>query len=252
MAGPKDFDDSTLWRISAYERLRAENHHSGFASLGDSTVLPTSLHAELQQLERLQRSTHVLEIVAACMRHHESALIVLRHAGLVWPLTVFPQNNLYHLPRSLIEELPRSGRDLEVIAVEPPGLRAPGHVMHERVADRPGYRHLPPLLWALALYEREGRLLEEISRPAAFRIASDCSDEGALAGALRSSFVRLRSQIATLREIARWPGMDDERAARLLNGAYLQGRLLVLRSQQAALGEAGPHKGWLGWLRSKR
>jgi hypothetical protein len=27
----RDFDDSTLWRISAYERLRAETGNSGFA-----------------------------------------------------------------------------------------------------------------------------------------------------------------------------------------------------------------------------
>lgn len=252
MTAPKDFNDSTLWRISAYERACAETAHSGFARLAGNSVLPSTLHAELLHLQHVQRSGNALEVVAACIRQRESALIILRHRGLVWPLTLFPQSNLYHLPRSLVEELPHGGRDIEVIDVEPPGLRPPGHVMHERVADRPGYRHLPPLLWALALHTPGGRLLEEIGGHAAYRIAAGCTDDGALGGALQSSFVRLRSEIASQRDIARWPGMDAERAARLLNGVYLQGELIVLRSHRAAHAEVATHRGLMDRFRSKR
>ena len=252
MTAPKDFNDSTLWRISAYERFQAETAHSGFARLAGNTVLPTTLNAELLHLQRVQRSGHVLEVVAACIRQRESALIILRHGGLVWPLTLFAQSNLYHLPRSLVEELPDSGRDIEVIGVEPAGLRPPGHVMHERVADRPDYRHLPPLLWALALHTPGGRLLEEIGGHAAYRIAAGCTDDGALSGALKSSFVRLRSEIASQRDIARWPGMDADRAARLLNGVYLQGELIVLRTHRAAHAEMARKGGLMDRFRNRR
>lgn len=251
MAQPKDFNDSTLWRISAYERLRAETHDSGFARLRDSTVLPTSLNAELSRLERVQRADDVLEIVAACVRHRESALIVLRLGGFVWPLTLFPLAHLYHVPRDVIAELGQRGRDVEVLSVEPPGLRPPGDVMHERVAERPGYRLMPALLWALALHSPGGRLLEEISGAAAFRIGTDCDDQGALRGALKSSFVRLRAEVAAQRDIASWPGMDAERAARLLNGVYLQGGLIVLRSHRAAHGEVAARRGLMSWLRGR-
>ena len=98
----RNFDDSTLWRISAYERMRSETGDSGFARLGQGTVLPTTLHAELNQLEQQHRATDVLEVVAACMRHQESALLLLRHDSLVWPLTLFPRQGVYHLPRPIL------------------------------------------------------------------------------------------------------------------------------------------------------
>jgi hypothetical protein len=62
--------------------------------------------------------------------------------------------------------------------------------------------------------------------------------------------VRLRSQIASLQEIAGWPGMDRERAARLLNAAYLQGGLMVLRSHAAARGD-GQGKSLVNWWRGR-
>ena len=46
----RSFDDTTLWRISAYEQLLADGSGSGIARLARTTVLPTSLHAELSQL----------------------------------------------------------------------------------------------------------------------------------------------------------------------------------------------------------
>ena len=39
----RDFEDSTLWRISAYERMRLERGSSVFAQLGEPTMLPTTL-----------------------------------------------------------------------------------------------------------------------------------------------------------------------------------------------------------------
>jgi hypothetical protein len=249
----RDFDDSTLWRISAYERMRAETGDSGFARLNDKSSLSTTLRAELSQLERARSSGDALEVVATCIRQRESALLLLRHRELVWPLTLFPQQNLYHLPRSIIESLPQGGRDLAVLSVEPPGLRPPGHAMHERIADGPGYRPLAPLLWTLALHAPRETLFDDIAGRAAYRLVSDFTPvAGALSGAAGTALKRLRVEIASLADVARWPGMDRERAARLLNGVYLQGGLMVLRSHGAARDSASGQERLRAWWRARR
>ena len=47
----QDFDDSTLWRISEFERVRYQTGNSGYVRLGGPTVLPTTLVSELAKLE---------------------------------------------------------------------------------------------------------------------------------------------------------------------------------------------------------
>jgi len=74
-----------------------------------------------------------------------------------------------------------------------------------------------------------------------------------LAGALGPALQRLRSQAASLDQIARWPGMDAERAVRLLNGAYLRGGLMVLRHHPAARDATrwrGNSRKQCGWWRA--
>lgn len=225
----RNFDDSTLWRISAYERMRAETGDSGFAHLGQSTVLPTTLHAELTQLQHEDRAGDVLEVVAACMRHQESALVLLQHDGLVWPLSLFPREGVYHLPRPILASLVEGTRDLQVLGVQPPGLRPPEHPDRERVAPRALYELLPPLLWALALLAPRAALLAPLAGAVHFRVTAGFeADAAARAGALGAALQRLRLESASAAQIARWPGMDPERASRLLNGLYLQGGLMVL------------------------
>jgi hypothetical protein len=41
----RDFEDSTLWRVSAFERIRRETGSSGFMRLSGPTLLPTTLLA---------------------------------------------------------------------------------------------------------------------------------------------------------------------------------------------------------------
>jgi hypothetical protein len=247
----RDFNDSTLWRISAYERFREESGQSGFAPLNGSTILPTTLAAELTTLANRRRSGDVVDVLAACIRKGESALILLRHRDLVWPLTVFPQNGLYHLPRPIIGTLDDGNRGMEVLAVEPPGLRPPGHLMSERITDGQNYRPLPPLLWALAMKAPRASLLDDIAGSVAYRVSANFIDDGiTLAGALTPVLQRLRLEIATLDQIARWPGMDMERAGRVLNGVYLQGGLIVLRSYRLA--RQGQARRLMGWLWSDR
>jgi hypothetical protein len=55
---------------------------------------------------------------------------------------------------------------------------------------------------------------------------------------------RLRRRTCSLREMAEWPGLDRERAMRLLNALYLQGGLIVSRTHPAAASSDG-------WLRSR-
>jgi hypothetical protein len=83
MCSMRDFDDSTLWGTSAYERMRAATGGSGFTALARQTTLATTLMAELSQLERARRRDDALEVVAACVRQSESALLLLQHQGLV-------------------------------------------------------------------------------------------------------------------------------------------------------------------------
>ena len=145
----RDFDDTTLWRISAFERVQQETGTSGFARLDRRTVLPTTLLADLRRLgSDGGEAGDVLEIVAACLRHREPALLCLRHEGLVWPVTLFPAQEIYHSPRSMTLATPEGLATLAVLSTEPPGVRAPGHWMHERVGHVEHYRPLAPLVCA--------------------------------------------------------------------------------------------------------
>lgn len=237
----RQLDDSTLWQVSEFERMFAQTGNSGFARLNASTTLSAPLNAELTRLERGHRETQVLDVVAACLRQGESALLLLRLKGLVWPLTLFPKAGLYHLSRPIVDALKSGNADLEVIGVEPAGIRPPGPLDPMPIDGSSHFRVLPPLLWALALHAPQVRLLDDIGGRAAYRIAAgfdagDVAHSGALASALR----RLRLEVASLQDIAGWPGMDTDRAARLLDAIYLQGGLMVLRTHAAARGDAGP------------
>ena len=243
----RDFEDSTLWRISAFERIKQETGGSGFMRLAGPTLLPTTLLADLRRLDADPASSDVLEVIAACMRHREPALLCLAHDGLVWPITLFPDEGLYHSPRDLRQASASGMANLSLATAEPPGVRPPGHWMHERVAQAEHYRPLQPLLWTVALNGPRKQLLADIAGPAAYRLVSSSSgDRPQAPGALGSSIERLQRESVPLREIAQWPGMSLERASRLLNALYLSGNLLVSRSQALARGDANEGRGLFG------
>jgi hypothetical protein len=134
----------------------------------------------------------------------------------------------------------------KVLEAEPPGVRPPGHWMHERIAHADHYRPLPPLLWSLAVNGPRAALLPEIAGTAAYRALRNPADDGsAVTGALRPAIDRLRRETVSLPTISRWPGMSVERASRLLNGLYLTAALLATRVSPAA--QAAP-KGLRGVL----
>jgi hypothetical protein len=230
----RDFLDSTLWRVSAYERMRLERSSSAFAQLGEPTLLPTTLLADLRHLEGRREGGDVLEILAACVRHRQPALICLQYEDLVWPVTVFPNEGVYHSPRGLALARPDGLATLTVLSCDAPGLRPPGHWMHERVGRIEHYHALKPLLWTLALNGPRNGLLSEIAGPVAYRVTLSREARLFAPGALGPAAERLRSEGASLRDIARWPGMSPERACRLLNALYLSSALMVMRSHPAA------------------
>jgi hypothetical protein len=128
---------------------------------------------------------------------------------------------------------------LKLLSCDAPGMRPPGHWMHERVGRMEHYHPLKPLLWNLALHGPRSELLSEIAGRAAYRVTLSREDRLLAPGALGPAADRLRRESATLRDIARWPGMSAERAARLLNALYLSSALMVMRSHPAARAEGG-------------
>jgi len=229
-----DFEDSTLWRISAYERMRLERGSTVFAQFGENTLLPTTMLADLRDLERRREDADVLEVLAACMRHHQSALLCLQYDDLVWPITVFPKELLYHSPRDMALATTSKMAMLKVLSCDAPGVRPPGHWMHERVGRNEHYRPLKPLLWNVALHGPRNALLAEIGGPAAYRATIPQEDRQLAPGALGPAVDRLRRESASLRDIAKWPGMSQDRAVRLLNALYLSSGLMVMRTHRAA------------------
>jgi hypothetical protein len=242
-------DSTALWSISEFERRRS----AGQLNLGHTTLLPTTLLADLQRLRgQLSEGGDVVEVAAACLHHREPALLYLGCGSYVWPVTLFPAQGLYHSPRAVEDLSPASAiGHLRVLSTERPNLRPPGTYLAERVGHPADYRSLAPLLWILALDGPRHTLLGDIPVQANFRLASGASlREAPLAGALGPAVERLRRRNASLRDIAGWPGMSVERASRLLNGLYLTGGLMVLRSGGSRRPEASSM--WWQWLTRRR
>ena len=246
----KDFEPSTLWRISAFEQARQSGKLGG-GHEDRPTLLPTTLLADLRQLNRDPANNDVLEIIAACMRNREAALLYLQHGNNVWPVTLFPREEVYHAPRDASQMAGAGMGTLRVISAEPPGVKAPGDAMHERIAGKDRYHPIAGLLWAVALQGPRSSLLTEISGRVAYRLVSSTapSDMPSSLGALSSAVSKLRNEAASLRDVASWPGLSVERASRLLNALYLTGALMVSRSHPAARSEP---RGWRGWLGRRR
>ena len=243
-------DGSSLWRLSSFEQQRqhAVAAAASNAGLRRQTVIATTLQAELRVLDQRRGGADPIEVVAACLRLREPALIYLRYKDRVWPVTLFPHEMLYHSPRSLVDGTRQGLAGLTTLDIEPPGVRPPGHWMYERVAAADAYHPLLPALWTLALQGPRPTLLQEISGPAAYRVLRDPTRQDLdTPGALGATVDRLRKESAPLHKIARWPGMSEERASRLLNALYLTANLLVSRAHHAA---AGPSV--MQWLRSLR
>jgi hypothetical protein len=205
----------------------------GTDALAGATRLSSLDPLLLKDLQRFEarakagEGLELVEVLAAAVRHNRALRLMVEHGPHLLPLTVRPRERLVRAP------LPAAAWDsldwptLRVLQVEPAG--AP--MSTEQQPATP----LGPVLWALALRGARGELLPEIVGPAAYRIAPT-TDLGALqlADALGAAVERLQRETAPLEAIARWPGMNRERASRLLNGLYLQAGLIVSRAHPAA------------------
>jgi len=96
--------------------------------------------------------------------------------------------------------------------------------------------------------------MNEIGGSAAYRVSPDFHlGSLPLSGAIGPALHRLRRETASLRAISRWPGMNIDRAVRMLNGLYLLSGLMVLRMHPAARKEPTTHaSGWLSWIKKSR
>lgn len=239
--------EQALWRISAFDALRLSAAESSRKEFQRQTVLATTLQTELRHLDRRRDSADALEVVAACVRLREPALVYLQCEESVWPVTLFPAQMLYHSPRSLLLGAPRALGALKTLEVEPPGVRPPGHWMYERVAQADTYHPLMPALWKLALQGPRKNLLHEVSGPAAYRaLRNPAAQDMPTPGALGPAVERMRKESASFRRITGWPGMSEERASRLINALYLTSNLIVSRASQSA------RPGMWQWLTGRR
>ena len=198
---------STLWQISAFDRL----HQQTLRDPDRPTIVSSTLMAEIDALERRQDGNDALEVFAVCVRVQEPALVYLRFAELVWPVTLFPAQGVYHAPRPLTEAPESSLVRVSSMAIEPPAVRPPGQARGDRAAPDDSYYALAPALWRLALFGPRGRLLNEIGGTAAYRVLRNPAlDDLPLPGALAPAVERLRREAASLKQIAGWLGFADE------------------------------------------
>lgn len=229
-----DFEPSTLWDVSTFQRSRQSWVDCALTGHDRPSVLTTTLLHALSAVRKSSGDFDALDALAACLRTQEAATLLLQHTDLVWPVSVFPKHHAYHCRRSL-DEVPNSewGK-WALLDIEAPIITPPARSLETGQAE-PAYRPLWPILYRMALHGRKERLLGEIGGTAAYRVLHRPETHGlVLSGAQGSSASRLRKEAASLRDIAGWPGMNPGRAVRLLNALYLSSNLMVLRSHPRA------------------
>jgi hypothetical protein len=235
------FGEPGLMRASAYRRY-LDQKETDAPPMGISTrisSLSPSLRADLLRFEQDGRGSEAIEVMAACVRHSKRVTIHFQCGAIVVPITVFPRERLVHCPMDLDELIERHLPELHVMHVEPALLRAPGDDGDDADDDRAHLHHpIGPFLWNLALRGQRGELLPEIAGPASYRVAPALDINRLPAPPLLLEMIhRLRGKSVHLRELSEWPGMDRERAIRLLNALYLQAGLIVSRSHPDAISE---------------
>jgi hypothetical protein len=238
------FGEPELMRASSFRRYLP--HHDDGSALAlmspQLASLSPSLMADLGHGATHQQRTEPLDVLAACVRHAQPVTVHMQCGERAVPLTLFPHDRLLHCPIPIDMLMTQREPELQVIHIEPALLALPGEAMGAR--GRPGpdalgdlcFHPLGAVLWALALHGARHELLPEIIGPAVYRVTYGLAmGDTAMSGTLLSAVYRLRRESARLRDIAAWPGFDRDRAARLLNGLYLQSGLIVSRSHPDAL-----------------
>jgi hypothetical protein len=227
-------DSGGLQRLSEFERqspAQTGDVHAGHTRLAS---LNPSLLQDLQGADPgadapggRSRGLDLMEVLAAALRHNRALQLHLELDYRVVPLAVWPQARVVQSPLHGEQLLALRLPDLRVLLVEPARTAPPA----SGTVPSP----LNVLLWELALRGARGTLLAPVAGTAAYRVAPGVDLQPlALSGTLAAAVERLRHTSTPLRDIAGWPGFDHDRAARLLNGLYLQAALIVSRTHPAA------------------
>jgi hypothetical protein len=240
------FGEPELWRVSTYQRAMAEAVRDGVGSSSRFAALGSSMLADLGSYENEPEGAELLEVLAASLRHAQNVALHLSREGHVVPLTVFPQQRLFHTPLPLDDLLGTRFDEVSLLQAENAVLRPPGDRIVELAAPEQQCHPLGQLIWHLAMYGPRRELLPELRGPAAYRVVPDLQVPVPMRGALGAAIERLQQAPAALRSMTGWPGLDRERAERLLNALYLQAGLIISRSHPAALGDT-----WFGALTSR-
>lgn len=244
----RDFLGSTLWRISAFERALDTGMVTTTSGGPGSSTVPGSMLGELRHLQADPTADDPLSAVAACMRHRRSLLLCFEQGACLWPVTLFPVEQVYHSPHDVAEVSALAAlSQIRLRSADPPTVRAPAYQVLDDASAADKYRPLSSLLGALALYGPRADVLADIGGRAAYRLTpSGAANLAQLPGALGPAAQRLRREAASLRDIAGWPGMSVERASRLLNVLYLTGGLLVTRAHPSAREQPSGWRSLLG------
>ncbi|HWP18575.1 MAG TPA: hypothetical protein VNO84_05570 [Burkholderiaceae bacterium] len=227
------FGDPELMRASDFRRYlqEAASAPGGEPQGSRWTSLSPSLMADLQRFEHRGQGADVLEVLAACLRHAQRVVIHCEAGGYVVPITLFPQERLFHCPADPGTYLLQRLALLRVLRLEPAVLRPPGDREEALVGSLSQYHPLAPLLWVLALHGARSELLPEVAGPASYRTAPGLDLRTMpMSAAQRSAIRHMRTQPLSVRELADFLGGPREAATRLLNALYLLSGLIVSRS----------------------
>ena len=175
-----------------------------------------------------------VEVLAASLRHAQPLTLYLGGDTHVVPLTLYPLQRLARCPLEPARLETLRLAQMRVLHVAPALVATPG-ARCVAGGELPGCRALAPFSWLLALRGPRREVLPELAGPLACRRVSGLPlQTQGLSGATAVALQRLGQESASLRTIASWPGMDAVRAARLINGLYLLGALIVSRTHPAA------------------
>jgi hypothetical protein len=91
-AGDKSAPSSRKTQRASREAV-ADSTQRGFET---SSVLSSSMLAELRRIERAGIETNLTDLVATCLRLRESTSLYLGLEMSVWRVTLFPAQNVFH------------------------------------------------------------------------------------------------------------------------------------------------------------
>lgn len=197
------------------------------STLGPTTLSP-SLLSDLQRFSGDVTDTDLLPVLAAAVRHATPLIMQLQLQGRIVALSVLPRDQQFKADLDLCALPAEEMSQLRLLHVGPM-LSSESHAEPDPPALHVG--GLSALLWRLALHGARDELLPEIAGPVRYRLAPGVPLRSLPMEAWSLPILHgLRREASTLHELAPRTLLERQRARRLLNAVYLQGRLMVTRS----------------------